>query len=163
LHPEIPDGGLLVADIYRARGIDLDTARARLQEAANDAGLPLGQREKTYNSRLAQELGKWADDNGKGSDYHHAVFRAYFVEAKNIGSVDILMEMIEALHLPVSEGRDILEKGIYRKAVDDDWARSQSLGITAVPTLLLNRKMIVGAQPYEAMEWFLKMNNVMKR
>jgi predicted DsbA family dithiol-disulfide isomerase len=31
-------------------------------------------RKKTYNSRLAQELGKWAETKGKGDEYHDAVF-----------------------------------------------------------------------------------------
>jgi hypothetical protein len=34
---------------------------ASLKRAADKEGLPLGERKKTYNSRLAQELGKWAE------------------------------------------------------------------------------------------------------
>jgi len=163
LHREIPDEGLLASDFYQGRGINLEQARARLLNAANDAGLPLGTREKIYNSRMAQELGKWAEKKGKGDAYHHAAFRAYFVEAKNIANKDILMEMVETLNLPVAEAQDVLDKGIYKEVVEDDWTRSESLGITAVPTLLMNNKIIVGAQPYETMEWFMKTNNVMKR
>jgi predicted DsbA family dithiol-disulfide isomerase len=163
LHPEIPQEGLVVADSYRERGFDLEQARARLQQAADDADLPLGQRERSYNSRLAQELGKWADEKGKGDAYHHATFRAYFVDGKNIGHVDTLMELVEEIGLFVSEARKALTTETYKKAVDADWARSVEIGITAVPTLLLNRKMIVGAQPYDTMEWFMRTNNVMKR
>jgi predicted DsbA family dithiol-disulfide isomerase len=38
----------------------------------------------TYNSRLAQELGKWVETRGKGDQYHDAVFQAYFVDGKNL-------------------------------------------------------------------------------
>jgi predicted DsbA family dithiol-disulfide isomerase len=163
LHPDIPEEGLVVADVYRERGIDLEQARARLQQAADDAGLPLGKRERSYNSRLAQELGKWAEALGRGDDFHHAAFRAYFVDGKNIGKQDILVRLAGALGLPVDEAQEALEKRTYKKAVDADWARSYEVGITAVPTLMLGRKVIVGAQPYDVMEWFMKTNAVKKR
>jgi predicted DsbA family dithiol-disulfide isomerase len=163
LHPEISEEGFLVADFYRERGVDPDKAGERLQQAADDAGLPLGKRERSYNSRKAQELGKWAEGQGRGDAYHHAVFRAYFVNGKNIGRIETLVDLAAGLGLPASEAKDVLENKTYQKAVDADWARSQEFGITAVPTLMLNRKVIIGAQPYDAMEWFMTSNHVKKR
>jgi predicted DsbA family dithiol-disulfide isomerase len=37
-------------------------------------------------------------------------------------------------------------------AVDADWARARSIGVTGVPTYVANRMGVVGAQPYEALE-----------
>ena len=39
---------------------------ARLKQVAEELGLTLGKRKKTYNSRLAQELAKWAESKGRG-------------------------------------------------------------------------------------------------
>ena len=73
----------------------------RLRKVANEVGLPLGKRERTFNSRLAQELGKWAESEGKGYQFHNAVFRAYFVDGKNIGKTPVLVDIAESLSLPV--------------------------------------------------------------
>jgi predicted DsbA family dithiol-disulfide isomerase len=123
----------------------------------------LGRRERTYNSRLAQELGKWAESCGKGDDYHRAVFRAYFVDGKNIGNISVLVELAGALSLPQEEAREVLEERKFKREVNEDWSRAYSLGISAVPTMLLNQKAIVGAQSYEVMERFMEMSGIKKR
>jgi predicted DsbA family dithiol-disulfide isomerase len=43
-----------------------------------------------------------------------------------------------------------------RKAVDADWARSRALGVTGVPTFVIGRKAVVGAQPYEVLEQLVR-------
>ena len=57
---------------------------ARLRQVARELDLPFGERKMTFNSRLAQELGKWAEDQGRGDAFHHAVFLAYFQRGENI-------------------------------------------------------------------------------
>jgi predicted DsbA family dithiol-disulfide isomerase len=47
---------------------------------------------------------------------------------------------------------------MYKEAVDADWARAKELGITAVPTFAMNQGKIAGAQPYEVLEKFIKVN-----
>ena len=46
----------------------------------------------------------------------------------------------------------MLEKRTYRAAVDADWKLSREYGITGVPTFVVGRRGVVGAQPYEALE-----------
>jgi hypothetical protein len=43
----------------------------------------------------------------------------------------------------------VLESRSFRSAVDADWQRSASLGITSVPTFVLGEFALVGAQPYD--------------
>ena len=38
---------------------------------------------------------------------------------------------------------------LFQEAVDSDWDRSRQFGIQAVPTFILDRNGLVGAQPYE--------------
>ncbi len=126
-------------------------------------GLPIAERKMIYNSRLAQELGKWAESKGKGDPYHDAVFRAFFVEGKNIGKIDELVAIAESLGLPGEEARTVLESRTFKQVVDSDWRRSHELGVAAVPTFVINNRSVVGAQPYETLEQLLKTSGVKKR
>ncbi len=63
-----------------------------LRITAEELGLPFGPRNKTYNSRLAQELGLWAEDQGKGEPFHMAAFHAYFADGLNLAKMPVLLE-----------------------------------------------------------------------
>ncbi len=132
----------------------------RLKQVADEEGLPLGERKKTYNSRLAQELGKWAESQGRGDEYHRALFRAYFVDGKNIGKIPILIDLAESMELSRKGAQEVLETRAFKEAVDLDWSRSREKGVTAVPTFMLNQQAVVGAQPYKVLEQLMKSNNV---
>ena len=163
LHPEIPEEGLTLEELFAGRGVDMDEMRLRLKKVAEELGLPLGDRKKTFSSRLAQELAKWAETQGKGDEFHEAVFRAYFVEGRNIGKVDELAHLAKSVGLSEQEAKKVLQLRTYRKTVDSDWSQARAMGISAVPTFALNHQTVVGAQPYEVLEEFLKKNGVKKR
>ena len=143
--------------------MDIAKMMLRLKKVADEVGLPLGERQKTYNSRLAQELAKWAESKGRGDEFHDAVFRAYFVDGKNIGKGEELVALATSIGLPAEEAQTILQSRTFKDAVDSDWAKSHQMGITAVPTFVIDRQTVVGAQPYEVLEQFLKANSVKKR
>lgn len=126
--------------------------RARLKQVAEELNLPLCERTKVYNSRRATELGKWAEERGRGDAFHDAVFRAYFAKGLNIADVAVLKEICAALHLDPDEAERVLAHGTYKKAVDDDWLYAARLGVTAVPTFLAAGRAVVGVQPYEELE-----------
>jgi predicted DsbA family dithiol-disulfide isomerase len=106
----------------------------------------------TYNSRLAQELGKWADTQPGGEAIHDALFRAYFVEALDISQPAVLLDIAERAGLSRDGAREVLEQRTFKAAIDEDWALSRQYGITGVPTFVAGRFGVVGAQPYEALE-----------
>jgi len=163
LHPETPEEGLALEGLFAGRSVDIQAIMMRLKRVAGELGLPLADRTKTYNSRPAQELVKWAEAEGKGDEFHDAVFRAYFVEAKNIAKPDTLVGLSESIGLPGDEARCIVRDRTFREAVDADWKRSRDLGITAVPTIIVRSQGIVGFQPYDVLEQFLKSAGVEKR
>jgi predicted DsbA family dithiol-disulfide isomerase len=116
-------------------------------------GLPYNaERDMSYNSRLAQELSKWAESKGKGDEIHSALFRAYFVDVKNIGKVEPLAEIAKEVSLPADEATDVLISRSFKVAVDDDWRRCTAIGVNAVPTFLAGGYLMVGAQPYQELE-----------
>ena len=139
-------------DLFAGRAFDLEAMKARLVKVAKEEGLPYGDRSMTYNSRLAQELGKWADGQEGGEAVHDALFRAYFVDGVNIGQVDVLLEIVARLGLNVTEARDVLATRSFSSAVDRDWQRSRDLGVTGVPTFVAGGYGVVGAQLYETLE-----------
>ena len=136
---------------------------ARLERAAREEGLPFAARKRTYNSRLAQELGKWAETMGKGHTFHDAAFRAYFAEDMDIGKVPELVNLAKSIGLPEREALEILETRAFKQAVDSDWSRSYSEDITTIPTLVMNDRALVGARPYETMEKFIRTSGARKR
>jgi predicted DsbA family dithiol-disulfide isomerase len=154
---------MTLEELFAGRNFDLPQVMARLEGAARDAGLPFARPNMTYNSRSAQELGKWAETRGRGEDFHRAVFRAYFVEGKNIGRLGVLTEVIRGLGLSVEEARQVMAERTFQEAVDGDWARSREIGISAVPTFVLEDKALVGAQPYEKLSALLAAGGVKRR
>ena len=152
LHPDTPQEGRSLEDLFRGRGYDIEKMQAQMRARMEAEGLPYGKRSMTYNSRLAQELGCWADTQPGGEAIHDALFRAYFVETRNIGDPEVLVEIAKAAGLPADKAREVLEKRSFREAVDADWEKSHEYGVTGVPTFVIGRNGVVGAQPYEALE-----------
>jgi predicted DsbA family dithiol-disulfide isomerase len=136
---------------------------AHLKQVASGLGLPFGDRKMTYNSRLAQEVGKWAESRNKGHEFHNAVFRAYFADGQNIGKVNVLVEVAESINLSGEDALKVMQDKTFKGAVDLDWERSYELGVTAVPTFLFNNQLLVGAKKYEVLAKLLLSNNVKKR
>ncbi len=141
-----------MAEMYAGRNVDPEAMYQRMKGLMDAEGLPYGRRTHTYNSRLAQELGKWADTQPGGAAIHDALYKAYFVEARNIGDPDILIEIAQSVGLPADEARAVLAERRFKDAVDADWAKSRQYGVTGVPTFVAARYGVVGAQPYEALE-----------
>ncbi len=150
LHPETPEEGVELAELFAGRGYDLDAMATRLRAVAAELGLPFGERSRTYNSRRAQELGKWAEELGKGEPFHDAAYRAYFVEGRNIARPEELAALAVQVGLPEADARKVIENRAFAAAVDADWRRARDLGVRAVPTLVYGGRSLVGFQPHDA-------------
>lgn len=156
LHPETPPQGRAISDLFKGRRADERRAfQERMKAMADAEGLPWGERTMTYNSRLAQELGKWGDTQPGGERLHDVLFRAYFVDNRNIGDVDTLVELAGGAGLDANEAREVLAERTFSDAVDDDWRRAQELGLTGVPTFVHDDLCVVGCQPYEVLMRFV--------
>ncbi len=153
LHPETPQQGKPLAELFA--GGDIEPARARMKTLMAEAGLQYGERSHSYNSRLAQELGKWADTQANGEAIHDALYRAYFVDSKNIAEVDVLVSIAESTGLDGDRARRVIENRECKAEVDEDWRRSRKLGVTGVPTFFGNDLIVVGCQAYASLEKFV--------
>ena len=152
LHPDTPPEGRALTDLFAGHEIDLDAYQDRVVKIAAQEGLPYGLRTHTYNSRLAQELAKWGEEQPGGEGIHDVLFRAYFVQGINLADIDRLVEIAGSVGLSEEEARDVVERRTHRARVDEDWERSAQLGVTSVPTFVFGNRGVVGAQPYEALE-----------
>jgi len=158
LHPETPLEGRELAELFAGREAMIRDMQARLLQVAAIEGVPLIKQSRTYNSRLAQELGKWAEAQGHGNQFHQAVYRAFFVDGVNIALVDELIRIVAAVGLPADQARTVLEERSYAAAVDADWQRAMELHITAVPTHLCGGRRLSGFAAYEDFERLIRKN-----
>ena len=163
LHPETPAEGRSMAELYAGRNVDPEAMYARMKGLMDAEGLPYGRRSHTYNSRLAQELGKWADTQPGGEAIHDALYKAYFVDAINIGDPEVLVEIAQSVGLDGEEARAVLSERRFKDAVDADWAKSHAYSVTGVPTFVSARYGVVGAQPYEVLEQLLDKAGAVRR
>jgi predicted DsbA family dithiol-disulfide isomerase len=155
LHPETPKEGRTLEDLFAGRGVDIRASYLRMKGLMEAEGLPYGERTHTYNSRLAQELGKWADTQPGGEAIHDALYRAYFVDARNIGDEAVLLDVAESAGLSPGAAQIVLTDRSFSDSVDADWARSREIGVTGVPTFVSGEYGVVGAQSYEVLEQLL--------
>jgi predicted DsbA family dithiol-disulfide isomerase len=155
LHPDTPAEGRALQDLFRTGPEDIAAKYARMKTLMEAEGLPYAERSHTYNSRLAQELGSWADTVDASGAIHDALYRAYFVDRRNIGHRDVLLDVAESVGLQRDDARNVLDARTFRAVVDADWAKSRDYGVTGVPTFVAGHAGIVGAQPYESIERLL--------
>ena len=153
----------MLEQLFANYPVNVKAMMRNLIQTAADLGLPFGERKKTYNSRLAQELGLWCESKNKGDAFHMRAFRAYFVDGKNIAKISVLVDLAASIALPRKEAVSILATRAFKAAVDADWSLSQEKAITAVPTFVMNHDKLVGAQPYEMLERLMKAHGVKKR
>lgn len=163
LHPETPKEGRSLAELFRTQQPQIEAMIERLRLTAENLGLPFGERTRTYNSRLAQELGLWAEECKLGDQFHMGAFKAYFADGLNLAKEEVLTTLAGDIGLDTKKAVTVLKTRSYRDAVDRDWQRSRDLGIRAVPTFVMNTNQLVGAQPYQALVEMVEQQGVLKR
>ena len=126
--------------------------KQRMSGLMAEEGLPYGNRTHTYNSRLAQELAKYAETFEEGEALNRKLFEAYFVEGLNLADPEVLLDLAESSGLPREETEEAISKRLFRNEVDSDWKRARELGVRGVPTFVYGNSALVGAQPYEKMK-----------
>ena len=152
LHPETPPEGRSLAELFAGRETTLGSMRSRLVGLMDDEGLEYGDRTHTYNSRLAQELAVWGDEESVTDALHDALYRAYFVDARNLAETDVLVAVAESVGLDGARARAVVEERTRQETIDDHWSRAMEMDVRGVPTFVSEGFGVVGAQPYEALE-----------
>ena len=127
---------------------------------ADEAGVPLRLPPVLPRTRKAHELAKQAAERGLGRAMREALFAAYFGDGRDIGRVDVLVELAAALGLDATETHVVLDVDRHGGAVDADAMLARRLGIDAVPALVVGggagAELLLGAQPLDVLRDVLR-------
>ena len=162
-HTDIPEKGILLKDRFPQSSNNIMPVKNPVEDKATELGLPFKTPERLYNTRLIQELSKWADSLNKGNEFHYAAFRAHYVEGKNISDIRVLCDLAEGVDLSPSEAKEVLSARKFSAHVDEDWERADMLQIAMVPTFILEDDRLVGWHPYDKLLEMLEMNGVKRK
>jgi len=105
---------------------------------------------------LSLQAGAFAKEHGtkeQQHEFHKAMFEAHFTTMENLGELETLKTLASGVGLDAEALGEALADERYRAQVEEeiDWARS--VGVTGIPTFILNNQYaVVGAQPYEVFE-----------
>ncbi len=153
LHPETPPDGLVLPPALKAR---FATAHGRLDQMAATAGMTMVHPDYIPNTRRALEATEYARDQGKDREFHHTVFQQYYAQGQDIHNWDVLRAAASAVGLDGEAMEQAVERGDYHTRLNQEIAVAQGIGVTAVPTYVIDDKYgIVGAQPYEVFQQVL--------
>jgi predicted DsbA family dithiol-disulfide isomerase len=146
-----PAGSPPIPPEYLAR---IKAAEPRLLRIAREQyNVELSRGPLGISSRPALVGAKYAEDQGKGPQYHDAIFRAYWQRANNIGDEEVLAEIAQAIGLKRDAFLAALKDDRYEAQVEADVEQAYSYGLTGVPALIFgDRYLVSGAQPYEVLQ-----------
>ncbi len=146
-----PKGSPPIPPEYLAR---IKATEPRLTKMAREQyNLELNRGPMGIQSRSALIGEKYAEAEGKGAQYHDAVFRAYWQRANNISEVEVLAEIAQSIGLDRGAFLAALNDEHYNAQVEADVEQAYYYGLTGVPALIFGEKYLVsGAQPYEVLQ-----------
>ena len=124
----------------------------RATEMADEVGLDFKLKEAIVaNSFNAHRLIQLAKKHELGNEIEEALFKAHFIESKNIDDIDFLITTGVAVGLEEQEVREVMNSNAYADDVKQDQKEAVELGVQGVPFFVFDRKYsISGAQPKEA-------------
>jgi predicted DsbA family dithiol-disulfide isomerase len=79
-----------------------------------------------------------------------ALFRAYFVEGRDIGDDDVLVELGESVGVAGTDVRKELQDQEVARAVGEEEARCHALAMGGVPTFVINGQPLASGAQHES-------------
>jgi len=134
----------------RFRQEDIDRIMENLRATGAQFGITFADRPFLSNSRLALQAAEFAREQGRFTEFHPALFSAYFSQGLDIGDLDVLSEIAGNAGLDAVAMKNALQSGKYLQTLAQAQEDAARLGVTGVPTFFIeNKKTIVGAQPLD--------------
>lgn len=106
-------------------------------------------------SRKAHELVLHAAEDGRGDGVRQALMRAAVVEGRDIGRVDVLVELARGEGLDPSHAKAVLDVDRHTAAVEAARTEAVRLGVAAPPALVMEGVPRQGFHNREALRTFL--------
>lgn len=96
-------------------------------------------------THLAFEGYQFAKEHGKGNEYQHRVFTAFFQEEQNIEDIEVLTNIAGEVGLSKDAFKEALVSRKYREAHQEALKHAyEEAKITAVPTFVIGDEVIQG-------------------
>jgi len=155
LNPDMPADGMDRRAYLEAKFGGKDGALQAylpVEEHAKKAGVEmhLDRIARTPNTRDAHRLIHWAEAEGVQTAMVSALFRAYFVDGRDIGDREQLADIADSAGMDAALVHRLLDSDADLKEIVDQDAAARGMGITSVPTFIVARQHAVpGAQPPE--------------
>ncbi|MGY9039976.1 MAG: DsbA family oxidoreductase [Rhodobacterales bacterium] len=127
-------------------------AYAPVVEHAEKAGLKINfeAMQRTPNTLNAHRLIHWAGIEGRQTAAVSALFKAYFVDARDIGDAEVLADIADGIEMDASVVTRLLATDEDMDVIRKRDAHSREMGISSVPTFIVGgRHAVPGAQPPE--------------
>lgn len=125
---------------------------AALAPIAREMGIALRVPPLRVRTAKAHEAAAFAHARGAGPAMREALFAAYFGEGRDIGRIDVLVELGAALGLDPGELKVVLDVDSLAPRIRAEQAAARGAGVDGVPTLVAgagdDARWIVGARPY---------------
>ena len=126
---------------------------APLRRLADEIEISLAQPERRPRTRKAHEAARFAREAGVEESLRERIYAAYWTGGRDIGRIDTLTELAEAAGLEGMRLKIALDIDLYADAVGADRNAAGRLGITGVPTLIVESgaaaRLLVGARPLD--------------
>ena len=155
LNPDMPEEGRDHKEYYREKFGD-DERVAELVDNMTAAGAAEGLEfdfnaiEKSPNTLASHRLIRWAATTGRQDAVVEALFRAYFMEGRDIGDHGVLTEIAGAAGMDADLVKALYAEGRDKELVAQDVIGAQQMGIRGVPFFIVDFKYSVsGAQSPE--------------
>ncbi|GMU41022.1 MAG: hypothetical protein AMXMBFR23_18880 [Chloroflexota bacterium] len=134
-----------------------DSPKSALEERGERLGIEFRRgRTFTPNTHRALEAAYWSREHAsheQDTAFHYALYRAFFTDHRDLSDIDILVELARGVGLDGDDLRDALTTGRHRAAVDEGIEHSYAIGVSAIPTFIINDQYaVVGAQEYDVLE-----------
>ena len=167
LNPDMPVEGMDRREYLETKFGGKENAAAvyaRIDDAAKTAGLSINWEgiTRTPNTLNAHRLIHWAGIEGAQTFVVASLFKAYFVEGRDIGNIEVLADIADTCGLDAAMMRQLLQG---EADLDDIRARDEharKMGVTGVPTFVIaSQHAVPGAQPPEL--WGQVIDDIMSR
>jgi predicted DsbA family dithiol-disulfide isomerase len=152
LNPDMPSEGMDRAE-YMARKFGGRERAGRIYSSVAEAGesedikFRFDLIKRSPNTVNSHRLIHFAGLMERQEEIVEAIYRAYFLEGRDIGDVGVLSELAAEAGISSAEATRYLQAGTDRDVVVAGDERARSLGVNGVPCFIIERKYAVsGAQ-----------------
>ncbi len=148
LNPDLPVKGIARADYLEAKfggGQRASEIYARVQAVGLAVGIAFDFERITRqpNTRDAHRLIAWAQQAGDAEPLVEHLFRAYFIEGRQLTDAGELTAIAEEAGFPRDSAQALLASERLRTEVEAEYREAQDAGITGVPFFIFNGRTAV--------------------